>query len=169
MKPIPDFPEYYATADGCIFSCRKSKQLGSALRKLALSKNKSTGYWQCNFYNNAGSKRKDIHRIIATLFCPDSPDAGEYVNHIDGNKDNNHSTNLEWCTHTENMKHAWGSGLMENARGRLSKEQVIEMRHDRYVYGITYAELGARFEVSGGEARRVCIGEHYKDIEMPSI
>lgn len=50
------------------------------------------------------------HRIIATTFIP-NPDNKKCVNHIDGNKLNNNVNNLEWCTHSENMQHAWDNGL----------------------------------------------------------
>ena len=35
------------------------------------------------------------------------------INHIDGNKLNNNVKNLEWCTNSENNKHAWNKGLKE--------------------------------------------------------
>ncbi|MGL5717124.1 MAG: HNH endonuclease, partial [Paraclostridium sp.] len=44
------------------------------------------------------------HRIVAKLFL-DNPNDYVVVNHIDGNKNNNHMLNLEWCTHQENEMH----------------------------------------------------------------
>ena len=44
------------------------------------------------------------------LFIP-NPSGLTEVNHIDGNKDNNHVSNLEWCTRSHNVKHSFDTGL----------------------------------------------------------
>lgn len=59
-----------------------------------------------------------------------------YINHIDGNKLNNHADNLEWCTASENLKHGRDNGLIplpkvigsRNGNTKLTEEQVIEIR-----------------------------------------
>lgn len=66
---------------------------------------------------------KPMHRYIAKAFIP-NPYNKPYVNHIDGNKLNNNATNLEWCTHLENMQHAVRTGLWKphigTAHGRCT-------------------------------------------------
>jgi len=58
------------------------------------------------------------HRLVATLFIPNvDPSLYVEVNHIDGNKENNHVSNLEWVTHTQNVEHAVRTGLANGCPG----------------------------------------------------
>jgi hypothetical protein len=58
------------------------------------------------------NKIKMIHTLVAEAFIP-NPDCKKFVNHIDGNKRNNHVSNLEWVTSKENMSHAIRTGLRD--------------------------------------------------------
>lgn len=59
-----------------------------------------------------GSKFFTIHRLVALHFC-DGWFEGAVVNHIDGDKTNNNSYNLEWVTIAENNIHAYNTGLKD--------------------------------------------------------
>lgn len=68
-----------------------------------------------------------IHRVLAESFIP-NPENKRTVNHKYGNKLNNSIDNLEWCTHSENNKHAYDTGLKkasekvrENSRGLMKR------------------------------------------------
>ena len=56
-------------------------------------------------------KIKRVHRMVAETYHTESEFYGLDVNHKDGNKENNHGDNLEWCTRSHNIKHAIDSGL----------------------------------------------------------
>ena len=70
------------------------------------------GYIQYYIRDINTGKRRDYkaHRLVAEAFI-DNPSNYKCVNHIDGNKINNHIENLEWCTHSQNNIHAYKNGL----------------------------------------------------------
>ena len=56
-----------------------------------------------------------LHRLVVKVFIP-NPENKKEVNHIDGNKTNACASNLEWCSPTENVKHAHDYGLNSNTK-----------------------------------------------------
>lgn len=107
------------------------------LKPLIRSKNKNNNYFYCDLYINKKSKHYNIHRLIAIAFIP-NPDNKPCINHIDGNKQNNNISNLEWCTIEENNKHALNNGLIlreeKHPMHKLNNKQVIEIRNMKDVF-----------------------------------
>jgi len=102
MKEIEGFENYCVTEDG---------EIWSKLSQVFLRKNINTkGYYCLNLYNNNGKSQIRVHRIVGLNLIP-NPLNLPCLNHIDGNKLNNHVSNLEWCTQKGNMQHAWRTGL----------------------------------------------------------
>jgi hypothetical protein len=101
----------------------------------------SGGYLQIGL---GRKKNVYVHRLVAQHFL-DSVDGKNEVNHKDGNKKNNHYSNLEWVTPSENQNHSVEIGLREvgekHSTSKLTNEQVIYIRE---VYKAFHPEFGAK-------------------------
>lgn len=88
------------------------------------------GYNQVTLSFGNGRKAWLVHRLVALAFLPRQ--AGKlYVNHLDGNKQNNTPSNLEWCTRQHNVRHAFATGLQrglpgsKNPAAKLAEHDVL--------------------------------------------
>jgi hypothetical protein len=112
MQTIKDFENYLITKDGDIYR-------NITYTKLKCSSDKN-GYLKIRLLNKSGRKSMFLHRLLAIQFIP-NPLNKPFINHIDGNKSNNKLNNLEWCTHKENMKHAWDNNLYKDYTESIKK------------------------------------------------
>lgn len=102
-KDVEGFESFYEVSDTGLLR-RKSTQ---RILKPYVNKN---GYCYVTLSKNAVQKSYRLHKLIAVAFVP-NPDNKAEVNHIDGNKENNNSINLEWSVRSENELHAYALGL----------------------------------------------------------
>ena len=75
----------------------------------------SARYALVQLSKNGKVKTAQVHRLVAAAFVP-RVEGRNQINHIDGDRTNNHATNLEWVTQTENMRHAVRIGLVKSGR-----------------------------------------------------
>lgn len=113
-KHVQGFPNYSVDKSGNVYN-----KYGKPLKPWKTKK----GYYRVKLYTDEfHSKMFQVHRLIAMTFIPNSNNLSE-VNHIDGNKLNNHVDNLEWCTPKENTAHAEKLGLRKNCYGNACKNR----------------------------------------------
>ena len=101
----PDYPGYYGTIDGKVFS-NKGKYGKIRQIKPILQKSNNFYYLLSLGSKNDGARIQCLHhRFIAQLFVS-NPNNYNEVNHIDEDKSNNHADNLEWCDRQYNIEHS---------------------------------------------------------------
>jgi len=108
------------------------------------------GYRCVNLCMSTCRRVESIHRLVAEAFIAPIPN-GHEVNHKDGNKTNNHISNLEVITLQENRRHAQVHGLLARGEKRrdtkLKDADVLLIRYE-LINTMTQEEIAARFGVS---------------------
>ena len=99
---IKDFPDYYVTDTGDVYSRNYHKT--GRVKKLKPVET-AHGYLAVHLFKDNKRHQKHVHRLVAETFVSNPKNKPE-INHIDGDKQNNCATNLEFVTHLENITHA---------------------------------------------------------------
>lgn len=142
---IPGCDCNYITKCGKVYSDKRGK-----MREL-----KQTVQWQylsVPVWIDGKSTRRHVHRLLALTFIP-NPEGKEEVNHKDGDKLNNHLSNLEWVTKKENARHAQETGLshhpigVENGRAILTEDQVLVI-YEQLLKGSLVTHVAKTYNVS---------------------
>ena len=159
----PIFGEVYEVSD--LGRVRR----GTRIKTLTVD---NLGYSQAHLSYKGVPSCARVHRLVAIAFLG-SPSVERYqVNHKNGRKTDNRVCNLEWVSHSENMKHAHRIGLIstagENSRsGRLSWNEVREIRR-RAGGGEKHRFLAYDFGVCRAHVSAIVSGRFWKELPAPS-
>lgn len=135
-KPVKGYEgEYSISTHGRVRNDRSGKvstghECGIGYRKF--------GFWR----NNMEVGKAYVHRLVAEAFLEKGPDDTE-VNHKDGNRANNHISNLEWVSSSGNTEHAVVTGSLlpwGNARKPIIAKSV-ETGEEKFFVSISKAEI----------------------------
>lgn len=111
--------------------------LGRVYSKLSntfLNQVPTSGYYRVYLIGTNGTGRYHlVHRILMIEFCPIPNYQDMQVNHMYGNKDNNNITCLEWMTASQNIKHAFDTGLKVQRHGEACSYATITDEQAEYV------------------------------------
>jgi len=165
MKRYQD-TDYYITETGEVWSRKWNK-----LKQLKSRKDNSHGYLMVWLQIDGKNTGKLIHRLVGEIFLP-NPENKPQINHIDGNKLNNHISNLEWCTSSHNNKHAYQIGLkkptdakgQKNGNSKVTEQQIVQIRQLYTTKNNTNKEMGEKFGVSPYHISRIINKKLWKHI-----
>ena len=134
---FPLNPNYLVSEDGKLYNKRR--------KTLTYGKD-HLGYRRINMLIGGEPKGLLIHRIVAMTYLPNPNNLPE-VNHIDGNKSNNHVTNLEWVSRHDNQKHAFMIGLnsnkgVNNGKAIVTPEIAVDL-YNQMLTGMSIKELSS--------------------------
>ena len=142
----------------------------------------SHGYLEFTVRNGKDKpKHMRVHVAVAEAFLGKRP-KGLVINHKDGNKHNNHVSNLEYVTYSENNLHALRTGLRkpvdmrpfvkrgeEHCRAKVTEEQVKQFLKYHYETGYGCRRVAKHFGVSYGIVDSILIGKTWKHVDRESV
>lgn len=105
------------------------------------------GYLSVHLRNKGVERRVSVHRLVAEAFIP-NPDGLRDVNHKNGIKTDNRVENLEWLSHSDNMKHAYkmrvpksplikDEKIRKAVRAWAEANEISQAQFDRYTSGFS--------------------------------
>ena len=144
-KSVPGYEGLYIISEfGDVYSLKTSKIISATM---------SRGYRTIGLRLSGKTFMHKIHRLVLMAF-KSMPNHKHVANHIDGNKLNNHISNLEWCSQKENVRHAINIGKYRtppagilHGKAKLTDSEVIEIA--------TWIALGEK-QSSIAKAYNVC-------------
>lgn len=153
LKPVDGFFGHYSiTEDGRVWSHRRTargrdnsqRAIGGRWLRPVLVK----GYPVVHLaaVDGSGISNFYVHRLVAITWGADIVEDGNVVNHKNGQKAEAGVSNLEWCTQSYNVAHAYANGLRTQRR-RFTRAEVDAIRAARRS-GETFRSLAERFHAS---------------------
>lgn len=135
--------------------------------KLMSLKIHKSGYVLVNLSKNGLVKKRKVHRLVAEAFI-ENPKKLEFVNHINGIKNDNRISNLEWVSRLGNTKHAIDLGLFDpkgegNGNSKLNRDAVLKIR-SLYKKGYSVSKIMRIFNVSWSTIDRVIKGNGWQHV-----
>jgi len=149
-KLISEFPDYQISSHGRIKRITSGGNNFCKVGKILKPHLEKNGYLRIGLYFKGNCYRRSIHRLVAFAFLGTPATSSHEVAHNDGSRDNNHFSNLRWCTRKENhadkLKHGTSQCGERNGNGKLDEKAVIDI----LTSGMKQVDLAKKYNVSKG-------------------
>ena len=163
IKPVPNFPGYWVTDDGRVWSASRQNSSGCMRRGHCLSQRiGTTGRLHVSLYRNGEQHSCTVHRLVLEAFVGPCPSGMECC-HNNGNPLDNRLENLRWDTSSANsldaIKHGTHAGFRNKGEGngnaRLTEQQVRQLiyTHQTGLFSIT--EIARQYGISHSAVFRI--------------
>ena len=128
------------------------------------------GYPRIILAKDGDIKHINIHRLVAKHFVKNNNiEENNCVNHIDGNKENNHYSNLEWITSLENSSHASRIGLYKTGENHPDVSTTIDEAYsildDYYLNNMFQNDIAKKYNCTQSLISSIVLGNtwHYRE------
>ena len=129
----------------------------------------TNGYVVVGLTKNGVTKVEYLHKLLAQAFLP-NPKKKKCINHKNGIKDDNSLENIEWCTYSENAKHALKNGLRKitpmpgekNHQAKLTEKKVKELLQSKGIAKVT--DLAKKYKISVSQVYSILDGRTWKHL-----
>ncbi len=158
---------YYVDDEGNVWK-RVYGEEKRQVRMVKFSTHRPSGRVYFNMTFEGITKSVLVNRVVAIALMP-NPHGYSDVNHIDGDKANNHPSNLEWNSRSQNEKHAFRTGLKatrgsQNSNAKLTAPEVMEIRALAKQPDLTITKLAVQFKVSPATIRSIIEGKTWSHL-----
>lgn len=151
-KSVKDFEGLYEVSN-----LGRIRSIGYGEIKILKGRDDGAGYLKVALFKDKKRHEAKVHRLVCNAFIKNR-DNRPFVNHKNLIRNDNRLENLEWCTHSENIKHAYNMGSLSGMKGskhklaKLTNEKILEIRN---IKNMSNAKISKIYNVSSTTIRNI--------------